>query len=41
MRRILKLAFAYAIVNFILFFGTTIGQPKPTGAEPQYRRRDK
>jgi hypothetical protein len=34
MRRILKLAFAYAIVNFILFFGTTIGQPKPTGAAP-------
>jgi len=34
MRRVLKLVFAYALVNFVLFFMATIGQPKPTGAAP-------
>jgi hypothetical protein len=34
MRHILKLVFAYALVNFILFILTTSGQPKPTGPAP-------
>jgi hypothetical protein len=34
MSRGLKLLFAYALVNFMLFFVGTIGQPKPHGAAP-------
>ena len=34
MRRALKLVFAYAIVNFILFLVGTSGHPKPKGTAP-------
>jgi len=34
MRRAVQLIFIYAIVNFILFMITTIGQPKPVGPAP-------
>src|SRR5215469_10585399 len=32
MRRAITILFAYAIVNFLLFLFSTIGQPKPIGA---------
>jgi len=34
MRRAIKVIFVYAIVNFLLFMVSTIGQPKPKGTAP-------
>jgi len=34
MRRAIKILFAYAIVNFLLFIISTTGHPRPTGSAP-------